>query len=118
MGTMVNKPVWMADDGESFDSQEEMQAYEGMMHNRERIDAYLNSVDWTAANKGDVRGERAAASARTRAENVIAAFLGFEAAQHGTDTLASDEPATEQDSPPETTSKRSKRNGGEAQAQA
>jgi hypothetical protein len=75
----VQKPVWISDDGKEHDSEAAMHAHEGMTQNAGRIKSYLDSVDWSSGRKGDVRGARAALSARTRAENIIASFLGFEA---------------------------------------
>ena len=71
-----------------------MHAHEGMTQNAGRITAYLDSVDWTNGRKGDVRGSRAALSARTRAENIIASFLGFEASGVA---VTPDEEATAED---------------------
>jgi len=79
MGKQVQKPVWISDDGKEHESEAAMHAHEGMTQNAGRITAYLDSVDWTNGRKGDVRGSRAALSARTRAENIIASVLGFEA---------------------------------------
>lgn len=79
MGKQVQKQVWISEDGKEHESEAAMHAHEGMTQNAGRIKNYLDSVDWSSGRKGDVRGARAALSARTRAENIIASFLGFEA---------------------------------------
>lgn len=71
MGTMVERKIWIADDGKECKSEADMNAHEAALVYGAHVDEYVATLDF-----GDVKG-RADQALRTRARNTVLAYLGW-----------------------------------------
>lgn len=72
MGRMINKPVWQAEDGKEFTSQQEMLAYEGHAHYAMLIEDFIKT-----AGIGASMADRPRRSAETRVRRIVSTFLPY-----------------------------------------
>lgn len=73
MGKKTNKPVWVSDDGQEFETEFEMCQHEASLKYEEHIDAYLHRT--LPFKEGEP--SQYVQIQRTRARNILTGFLGF-----------------------------------------
>ena len=74
MGQLIQEPKWLADDGEKFDTEDQMLAHEASTKYQGLVDSYLGTLEPMLKTRMD---ETRLKSALTRSENAVLPFLAW-----------------------------------------